>query len=196
MSWILLPVGFKYGIPWSEVGSTNHSATWGASWLKKIICNYNCYCQCTGLSMLFEYHPWPIFAWRSLCYHHNLLLHTVNVLKFRTPNSLTKCHMQTVQTQIRRSSLIRVYAVCHSSKYFKKPLHKKQNLSQKKKKSGSESARYSKHFIRVLHGVHVQMVGKEDIKTNKYKRSMQKPRSICNFEFHGWVLRNRTVKLA
>ena len=30
-----------------------------------------------------------------------------------------------------RSSLIRVYIVCHSTKYFKKLLHKKQNLGQK-----------------------------------------------------------------
>ena len=40
----------------------------------------------------------------------------------------------TVQAQIRllfQESLIRVYNVCHSTKYFKKQLHKKQNLSQK-----------------------------------------------------------------
>ena len=29
-----------------------------------------------------------------------------------------------------QSSLIRVYTVCHSAKYFKKQLHKKQNLGQ------------------------------------------------------------------
>ena len=34
--------------------------------------------------------------------------------------------VQTVQ-----SSLIWVYTVCHSTKYFKKHLHEKQNLSQK-----------------------------------------------------------------
>ena len=50
---------------------------------------------------------------------------TMNVLKFPTPKCLTKWHMQTVQTQI---SLIRVYTVCHSMKYFKKQLHKKHNL--------------------------------------------------------------------
>ena len=33
-----------------------------------------------------------------------------------------------------RSSLIRVYTVCHSNKYFKKQLHKKQNLGQKSMK--------------------------------------------------------------
>ena len=37
--------------------------------------------------------------------------------------------MQTVQTQI---SLIKVYIVCHSTKYFKKQLYKKQNLDPKK----------------------------------------------------------------
>ena len=36
--------------------------------------------------------------------------------------------MQTVQTQIR---LIRIYAVCHSTKYLKKQLHEKQNLDKK-----------------------------------------------------------------
>ena len=59
---------------------------------------------------------------------------TVNVLKFRTPKCLTKWHMQTVQTQIRllhRSSLIRVYTVCNSTKHFKNSCVKKQNLSQK-----------------------------------------------------------------
>ena len=35
------------------------------------------------------------------------------------------------QTAPERSSLIRVYTVCHSTKYFKKELHKKQNLGQK-----------------------------------------------------------------
>ena len=30
-----------------------------------------------------------------------------------------------------RSSLIRVYTACHSTMYFKKQLHKKQNLGQK-----------------------------------------------------------------
>ena len=39
---------------------------------------------------------------------------TVNVLKFCTPKCLTKWHIQTVQTQIR------VYTVCHFTKYLKK----------------------------------------------------------------------------
>ena len=46
---------------------------------------------------------------------------------------LTKWHMATVQTQIRlflRSSLIRVYNVCQSIKYFRKQLHKKQTLDK------------------------------------------------------------------
>ena len=30
-----------------------------------------------------------------------------------------------------RSSLIRVYTVCHSTMYFKKQVHKKQNLGKK-----------------------------------------------------------------
>ena len=37
-------------------------------------------------------------------------------------------YVQTVQTQIR---LLNVYTVCHSTKYFQKQLHKKQNLGQK-----------------------------------------------------------------
>ena len=53
---------------------------------------------------------------------------TVNVLKFQTPKSLTKWHMQTVQTQI--SSLIWVYTACHSTKYFQQQVHDKQNLGQ------------------------------------------------------------------
>ena len=42
--------------------------------------------------------------------------------------------MQIVQMQIRQLlqySLIRVYIVCHSTKYFKKQVHKKQKLGQK-----------------------------------------------------------------
>ena len=31
-----------------------------------------------------------------------------------------------------RSSLIKVYTVCHSTKYFKKELHRKQNIDQKR----------------------------------------------------------------
>ena len=34
-----------------------------------------------------------------------------------------------------RSSLIRICIVCHSTKYFKKQLHKKQDLGKKKKNS-------------------------------------------------------------
>ena len=55
----------------------------------------------------------------------------VNVLKFRTPNGLTKCRMQTVLTQIRLLLQIRISTVCHSTKYFKKQLHKKHYLGQK-----------------------------------------------------------------
>ena len=55
----------------------------------------------------------------------------VNALKFHTPKCQTILSMQTVQAQIRLSSLIRVYTVCHSSKYSKKQLYKKQNLNQK-----------------------------------------------------------------
>ena len=43
---------------------------------------------------------------------------------FSSRNKITIYH-------IWRSSLIRVYTVCHSTKYLKKLLHKKQNLSQK-----------------------------------------------------------------
>ena len=47
--------------------------------------------------------------------------YTVMVLKFRTPKFIINWHMQTVQIQIRlllRSSLIRIYTVCHFIKYF------------------------------------------------------------------------------
>ena len=50
---------------------------------------------------------------------------TVNILKFHTPKFPTKWHVQ-------RSSLIRVYSVSDSTKYFKKKkLYKKQNLGKK-----------------------------------------------------------------
>ena len=57
----------------------------------------------------------------------------IHVLKFRTPKFLTKWHMQTLQTEVIRSSLIRVYTVCHSYKYFETQLHKIQNFGQKSK---------------------------------------------------------------
>ena len=53
----------------------------------------------------------------------------INVRKFLTPKFLTKWHMQTVQSQT--SSLIRVYTVCHYTKYFKKLMHKKPNFDKK-----------------------------------------------------------------
>ena len=62
------------------------------------------------------------------------------VLKFRTPKGLTKWHMQTMPTQI-RLLLIRVYIVCHSTKYFKKQLHKKQILSLKSIKYSGKNFR-------------------------------------------------------
>ena len=74
---------------------------------------------------------------QSQVYVTSAILLRVNVLKFCTLTCLTKSHMQTVQTQIRlllRSSLIRVYTVCYSTKYFKKKLHQKQNSGKKKKK--------------------------------------------------------------
>ena len=46
------------------------------------------------------------------------LILKVNVFRFRTRKFLTKWQMQTMQNQIRRSSLIRVYTVCHSTKHF------------------------------------------------------------------------------
>ena len=49
----------------------------------------------------------------------------VNVLKFCTPKCLTKWHMQTVQEQSDLGLL------CHSTKCYKKELHKKQNLGKK-----------------------------------------------------------------
>ena len=58
---------------------------------------------------------------------------TVNDLKFRTPNCLTNDYANSAdpdQTAPGRSSLIRVYTVCLSTSYFKKQLHKKQNLGQ------------------------------------------------------------------
>ena len=49
-------------------------------------------------------------------------INTVNVLQFQTPKCLTKWHMQIVQTQIKlflRSSLNRVFIVCHSTKHLR-----------------------------------------------------------------------------
>ena len=43
-----------------------------------------------------------------------------------------KWHMQTMQTQIKRNSLIRIYTACYSAMYFKKQRYKKWNLGNKK----------------------------------------------------------------
>ena len=51
-------------------------------------------------------------------------------LKILYPKILTNWHMQTVQTQT-RLLLIRVYTVCHSTKYFRKQLRKSQDLGPK-----------------------------------------------------------------
>ena len=56
----------------------------------------------------------------------------VKVLKFCTPKFLIKWLVQKCSPRSDcsfRSSLIRVYTVCHINMYFKKQLHKKQNLS-------------------------------------------------------------------
>ena len=71
----------------------------------------------------------------------------VNVLKFPTPKFLTKCYI-CKQCRPRsdcswRSSLIRVFTVCHSIKHFKRQMHKKQNLRQK---SMEESVRNFRTF--------------------------------------------------
>ena len=58
----------------------------------------------------------------------------VNDLKFHTPTFLTKCIMQPCITETdysERSSLIEVYTVCHSNKYFVKQVHRKYNLGKK-----------------------------------------------------------------
>ena len=49
-------------------------------------------------------------------------MNTVNVLKFCTQKCLTKWHMQNGADPDQ--------TVCRSIKYFKKELHKKQNLGQ------------------------------------------------------------------
>ena len=55
---------------------------------------------------------------------------TVNVLKFCTSKCLYTNIADPDQTAP-WSSLIWVYTVCYSTKYFKKELHKKQNFGQK-----------------------------------------------------------------
>ena len=80
-------------------------------------------------------------------YLDNLISYNmVNVLKFHTLKCLTKWHVQTVQTQIRRSSLTRVYTVCQSTKYYKKQLHKKAEFRQKKKRGGGGGGGGGKEF--------------------------------------------------
>ena len=73
-------------------------------------------------------YPYPIYFFFlfDLCSIH--IAKYGKYPKISKSKFLAKWHMQTVQTQI---SLIRVYTVCHLTKYFKKQLHKKQNLSQK-----------------------------------------------------------------
>ena len=99
----------------------------------------NVYILYTGLT------DWRVSHFLFFKNHSVINNSMVNILKFYTPKFLRKCYMQTVQTQnfwlniickqcrprsdcSWRSSLIRVYTVCHSIKYFKKQLHKKQNL--------------------------------------------------------------------
>ena len=62
------------------------------------------------------------------------LIHTmVYVLKFCAQKFLTKWHVQTVQTQIRLHLKEKSdQGVCHSTMYFEKQLHRKQNLGQKR----------------------------------------------------------------
>ena len=55
----------------------------------------------------------------------------VNVLKFCIQNFICKqCRPRSDCS--RRSSLIRVYTICHSTKYFQKQLHRKQKLGHKR----------------------------------------------------------------
>ena len=56
-------------------------------------------------------------------------------------------HIQTVQAQLR---LLRVYTVCHSTKYFKKQLHKKQNLGHKSMKQSVQNLILSPEGFREL----------------------------------------------
>ena len=62
----------------------------------------------------------------------NVFLNTVNVLKFHTPKVLTKWHMQHCRPRSDCScrSIFRVYTVSFSTIYYKKQLHKKQNLAK------------------------------------------------------------------
>ena len=58
---------------------------------------------------------------------------TISVLKFLYTKVFDKlAYVNSVDPdQTAPSSLIRVYTVCHSNKYFKKQLHRKQNLGLK-----------------------------------------------------------------
>ena len=51
----------------------------------------------------------------------------VNVLKFRTKSLSDKMEYAN-SADPDQTSLIKVYTVCYLTKYFKKQLHKKQNL--------------------------------------------------------------------
>ena len=125
--------GFEPATSWSPIGRPSDS-NWGwqhMMWYSLEVPNQG----------TFNDYPHHMFSWWnkkniyliapliwSYMYVHCLTLWadcivTVNVLKFRTQKLLIKWHMQTEQTLIRlllRSSLIRVYTVCHSTKYFKK----------------------------------------------------------------------------
>ena len=81
------------------------------------------------LDTITPYHNCPKI-WTSI----PLPTDTVNILKFHTPKvwqnvTCKQCRPRSDCSW--RSSLIRVYTDCHSTKYFKKQLHKKQNLGKK-----------------------------------------------------------------
>ena len=62
------------------------------------------------------------------------ILIMVNVHKFCPPKSLIIWHIKTSRPRSDcafRSSLIKIYTVCHFTKCFKKQLHKNKNLGQK-----------------------------------------------------------------
>ena len=83
--------------------------------------------------------PWSdvafcgIWSGSTLSAQACLSYYMVNILELCTPKFLIIWHKQTVQTPI-RSSLIRVYTVCHSTKYFRTQLHKKQKLGKRSMK--------------------------------------------------------------
>ena len=86
-------------------------------------------------NMVFTINIWLPRHFTILSYNlNNSTSLTVNVLKVQTPKFLANAICKQCRPRSdcsRRSSLIRVFTVCHSTKHFKRQLHKKQNLNEK-----------------------------------------------------------------